>query len=125
MNRPLTFAIGLFLLAGCTPQAARPAAEDDAALAAKAKAALVELARATPPVFLEGLDADRLAAIPLTPGDLPHMFYLGAFQINVEKHYYSADIGGPAWQQWYHGTFTVDASGRWTANKPIVTFADR
>ena len=125
MRRPVIFAMGLLLLAGCTPQGARPPAEDDAALAAKAKAALVELARAKPPVFLEGLDADRLEAIPLQTGDLPHTFYLGAFRINVEKRYYTADIGGPAWQQWYHGTFTVDASGRWTANKPIVTFADR
>ena len=126
MNRLLICAMGLFLLAGCTPQAARPAAEtDDAALAAEAKAALVELARAQPPVFLEGIDADHLAAIPLQKGDLAHTFYLGAFRIDVEKHYYSADIGNLEWHRLYHGTFTVDEKGRWTANKPIVTSADK
>ncbi len=117
--------VSLILLAGCTPQAVRkPAAEDDQVLAAKAKAALVELARAKPPVFLEGLDADSLQACPLTSGDLPHTFRLGAFTINVEKFWYSADIGNMQWHQWYNGTFAADASGRWKANKPIVTFAD-
>jgi hypothetical protein len=125
MGRLLILAMGLFLLAGCIPQAERPTAQtDDAAMALQAKAAIVALTRAQPSLF-EGLDADTLAATPLQPGDRPHTYFLGAFTINVEKRYYSADIGGLAWHQFYHGTFAVDAAGRWTANEPIATASER
>jgi hypothetical protein len=117
-------ALSVLFLAGCTPQAERPApATDDALPALQAKAALVELARDKPEIF-EGLDADTLADTALQKGELPHTFILGAFTINVRSHWYSADIGGLAWHQFYHGTFTEDDKGHWTANEPIVTTAE-
>ena len=92
-------------------------------MAEKAKAALVVLARANPKMF-EGLDPDRLADVPLKSGEEQHTYRLGAFTINVEERWYSADIGNMQWHQWYRGDFIVDPSGRWTADKPTVTFAD-
>lgn len=124
--RALLLVTGLALFAGCgstaTSQSRIPG--DEPAMAEKAKAALVTLARQKPPVFLEGLDPNRLERLPLKQGDEPHTWQLGAFVINVEKRWYAADIGNLQWHQWYRGGFTVNAAGRWTAGEPEVTFAD-
>jgi hypothetical protein len=127
--RHVAFVALLFLaglaVAGCAVgTATAPRGDDELALAEKAKAAILELARSDPEIF-EGLQADRLAHVPLKKGDEPHQYWFGAFTIYVGKRLYAADIGNDWWQHWYNGTFAVDESGRWTANRPHVTYADR
>jgi hypothetical protein len=92
-------------------------------MAEKAKAAIVALARANPKMF-EGLDPDRLQAVPLKSGEEPHTHMFGAFTVNVEKRWYAADIGNGHWHQFYRGEFEVDAAGNWRASRPDITHAD-
>jgi hypothetical protein len=124
VRQVILLTVCLMLAVGCGSQVTHPTGGDELVMAEKAKAALVALARANPKMF-EGMDPDRLQAVPIKSGEETHTYRLGAFEINVEKRWYNADIGNDVWHQWYDGTFTVDAAGRWHASRPNVTYADK
>jgi len=119
----MAMACGL-LTVGCVASRMGPAGGDDElAMAEKAKAAILALARSDRKLF-DRLDADKLQQVPIKKGDEPHRYYWGSFEIDVQKRWYAADIGNMQWHQWYSGVFTVDAAGQWQAARPDVTYAD-
>jgi hypothetical protein len=121
--RAIVIAFSL-LLASCAVSKTGPArGDDELAMAEKAKAAILVLARSDRELF-ERLDADKLQQVPIKKGDEPHRYYWGAFEIDVQKRWYAADIGNMQWHQFYSGTFVVDASGSWRAEGPQVMYAD-
>lgn len=121
--RAIAIAFSLVMV-GCAASKTGPARGDDgAAMAEKAKAAILALARSDRNPF-EGLDPDRLEKVPIKKGDEPHRYYWGAFEIDVQKRWYAADIGNMQWHQWYRGAFTEDGAGLWQAARPDVTYAD-
>jgi len=101
------------------PVVAAPA-EDDAAMALKAKEAMLDLIRSDRRLFIGDPDPVILARLELKKRD-EHQYSLGAFVIDVVAKTYSADIGQDAPEVYfYSGKFEVDAAGRWKAMKPQV-----
>ena len=122
--RAIAIAFSL-LVVGCSAASKTGPAcgDDEPAMAEKAKAAILALARSDRKPF-EGLDPDRLEKVPIKKGDEPHRYYWGSFEIDVQKRWYAADIGNMQWHQFYSGTFVVNASGSWRAEAPQVMYAD-
>jgi hypothetical protein len=121
--RAIAIAFSLVMVGCAASKTGLARGDDGAAMAEKAKAAILALARSDRKPF-EGLDPDRLEKVPIKKGDEPHRYYWGAFEIDVQKRWYAADIGNLQWHQWYSGVFTVDAAGQWQAARPDVTYAD-
>jgi hypothetical protein len=96
--------------------------------AQKARAALLNLIEKNDKSFPDRPDPNRFRQLPIrrsAPSD-PHLFSWGAFQIDVKNRRYTADIIGKnmVWMHSYSGTFTVSRSGRWVAQKPLVSYLD-
>jgi hypothetical protein len=90
--------------------------------AEKAKAALLQLIRDNPGLFIGEPDPEHLEKLSLVKFENEE-YLLGAFHIDLENKGYSAMIGvgddaGEVY--YYHGKFQVDEQGRWTAVKPEV-----
>jgi len=116
--RVLLIAVGAGLLVGCNAASTTPGrGADELALAEKAKAAIIALARSDRNIFFR-LEPDRFQSVRVKKGDEPHEYFIGAFTVNVEKRLYWADVGDMKHHWFYHGTFAVDQDGRWTANRP-------
>jgi hypothetical protein len=109
----------LVLLPGCAQPSASPARDAaDLALAEKARDAVLDLVRSDRALFIGNPDPDRLEALPLVRFD-EHQYSFGAFLVNVEQHWYSADFGleGPE-PYLYNGPLRVRPDGRWEAGRP-------
>jgi hypothetical protein len=106
---------------GQPPETAAPTDQADAE---KAKAALLRLIRSDRTLF-EGADPDRLEKIAVSRvrGNEPQKYDWGAFDINAKPRTYSAVIEHGGGGAFYSGRFTVDTAGRWTAEKPNVSYA--
>ena len=97
------------------------ASPEERADAEKAKAALLELIRSDPKLFVGSPDVEKIAKLPVRIHEV-HRFTWSAFVIDVSKRTYHADLvpkegsGLNAW--FYSGKFEVNAAGHWTAQKP-------
>lgn len=104
---------------------------DQAAIAPAemAKTALLELIEAKQSSLKadfpqKDMDTFRKAPLEKDGSKNSSIYRWGPFGIDVKKRTYNASVGNMMAMRLYSGKFSVDRNGRWTAEKPSVSFLD-
>ena len=97
-----------------------PGERQESLTASQAKHAIIELVRAHPKIFIGSPDVEWLGTIPLEDRGSGE-FTFGAFVVNPDQRWYTADIGFGAPEVYsYSGSFERK-DDNWIASEPEVS----